>query len=163
MGCGAAPKPVKKAPIDPAADPAYSKSVQQLVSMYREAASLYERDKLDAAGDILTKAQPIIERLIGVPRPTREAMEAASDLDQLYGRMLVDNHHFGWARMLFQKNQARWKNWTPQTEETARRYKLAVAWIPSPSATAKSLSRLLELNCNRAKTPSSQQFGLMLL
>jgi hypothetical protein len=56
-------------------------------------------------------------------------MEAASDLDQLYGRMLLANHHYGWARLLFQKNLARWKNWTPQTPETARRSKLAASAI----------------------------------
>ena len=41
-------------------------------------------------------------------------------IDDLYGRMLMDNRHFGWARMQFQKNVARWRNWTPRTEETQR-------------------------------------------
>jgi hypothetical protein len=52
-------------------------------------------------------------------------MEAASDLDQLYAKMLLDNRNFGWARLTYQKNASRWKNWRPQTDETARRLKLA--------------------------------------
>lgn len=66
-----------------------------------------------------------MNRLLAVPRPTLAAMEAASDLDDLYGRMLLANRHYGWARLLFQKNLARWKNWNPQTEESGRRRKLA--------------------------------------
>jgi hypothetical protein len=52
-------------------------------------------------------------------------VEAASDLDQLYGRMLLSNRNYGWARLEFQKNRARWKTWQPQTDETVRRLKLA--------------------------------------
>ena len=93
--------------------------------MFREASALVESKKLDEAGAVVTKAQPLIERLLSVPKPTLEAIQAASDLDQLYGRMLLNNRHYGWARMLFQKNIARWKNWNPQTDETARRMKQA--------------------------------------
>ena len=110
-------------------DRVYTRGVEQLVSMYREASELLEIKKADEAGAIIAKAQPLMERLLGVPRPTRAAMEAASDLDQLYGRMLLTNHHYGWARMLFQKNLARWKNWSPQSDETARRLKLAAESI----------------------------------
>jgi hypothetical protein len=56
-------------------------------------------------------------------------MEAASDLDDLYGRMLLANRHYGWARMFFQKNAARWRTWTPATEDTERRRKVAEARI----------------------------------
>jgi hypothetical protein len=52
-------------------------------------------------------------------------MEAASDLDQMYAGMLMGNWNFGWARLAFQKNVSRWKNWRPQTPETARRLRLA--------------------------------------
>ena len=45
--------------------------------------------------------------------------------DDLYGRMLLSNQHYEWAMFLFQKCSARWKYWQPQTEETARRLKLA--------------------------------------
>jgi hypothetical protein len=56
-------------------------------------------------------------------------MEEASDLDDLYGRMLLANRHYGGARLLFQKNLARWKHWQPQTPETARRLKQAESAI----------------------------------
>ena len=59
-------------------------------------------------------------RLLAVPNPTLEAAVAASDLDDLYGRMLLSNRHYGWARLQFQKNLSRWKHWQPQTPETAR-------------------------------------------
>ena len=70
-----------------------------------------------------------MKRLLDVQHPTLEAAEAASDLDDLYGRMLLSNHHYGWAQMMFQKNLSRWKHWDPQTEETARRLKLAESEI----------------------------------
>ena len=124
---GCAPAPVAKAPVDPTADASYTKTAEQLGAMYREAVGLVEAKKMDEAGAVITKAQPLIERLLGVPKPTLEAMQAASDFDQLYGRMLLGNRHFGSARMLFQKNIARWKNWNPQTVDTARRAKLAAA------------------------------------
>jgi hypothetical protein len=52
-------------------------------------------------------------------------MEAASDLDDLYGRMLLSNRHYEWAQFQFQKNLARWKYWKPQTPDTARRMEAA--------------------------------------
>ena len=52
-------------------------------------------------------------------------MVAASDLDRLYGRMLFTNRRYGWARLLYQKNLARWKHWEPKTPETERRLKEA--------------------------------------
>jgi hypothetical protein len=71
-------------------------------------------------------------------------MEAASDLDDLYGRMLLSNQHYVWAQTLFQKNLARWKYWQPQTPETARRMKQAEdaiaeceRGIMTPKGTAK--------------------------
>jgi len=70
-----------------------------------------------------------MKRLLAVPHPTLEAAEAASDLDDLYGRMLLSNHHYGWAQMMFQKNLSRWKHWDPQTEETTRRMKQAESEI----------------------------------
>ena len=45
-------------------------------------------------------------------------METVSDLDQLYGQMLLANRNYGWARLVFQKNRARWKTWKPATSET---------------------------------------------
>jgi hypothetical protein len=56
-------------------------------------------------------------------------MQAVSDLDDLYARMLLSNRHYEWARMLFQKNLARWQSWQPQTDDTARRLQAAQAGI----------------------------------
>jgi len=64
-------------------------------------------------------------RVLAAQHPTLGAMEAASDLDQLYGQMLFANHNYGWARLFFQKNTARWKLWKPQTPETLQRLKQA--------------------------------------
>jgi hypothetical protein len=68
-------------------------------------------------------------RLLAAPQPALGAMEAVSDLDDLYARLLLSNHQGGWARMLFQKNLARWKNWKPQADDTMRRLRQAEAGI----------------------------------
>jgi hypothetical protein len=52
-------------------------------------------------------------------------MEAVSDLDDIYARMLLRNRHYEWARQSFRKNATRWKYWKPQTPDTARRLKTA--------------------------------------
>jgi hypothetical protein len=54
-------------------------------------------------------------------------MEAVSDLDDLYARMLLSDHHDGWARMIYEKNRARWRSWKPQSGDTARRLRQAEA------------------------------------
>jgi hypothetical protein len=56
-------------------------------------------------------------------------MEAASDLDDLYGRMLLANRHYGPARLMFQKNVARWTHWRPQTDDSMARRKIAEAAV----------------------------------
>jgi hypothetical protein len=61
--------------------------------------------------------------LLAAPLPTLAAMEAIADLDQVYGRMLIYNGYYGSARLLFQKNVTRWKNWKPPTPDTERRLK----------------------------------------
>ncbi len=93
--------------------------------MAAQAEGLLRQGKADEAAAIITAGQPLVNRLLSAPWPTLAAMEAVSDLDQLYGRMLLENRNYGWARLLFQKNQVRWRNWKPQTPETARRLKLA--------------------------------------
>lgn len=133
---GCAPAPADPPKPDPAAEAWYGQTVEQLAASTREAESLLRRGKSDQAAAIITKGQPLMSRLLSAPRPTLAAMEAVSDLDDLYGRMLLANRHYGWARLLFQKNSARWKNWTPQTPETLRRRKLADA------ATAECDARL---------------------
>lgn len=95
--------------------------------MNREAEQLLQTGKRDESAAIISKSESIVGRLLAVPQPTLAAMEAASDRDHLYGRMLLTNKHYGWARTIFQKDEARWRNWNPQTSETDRRRKLAVA------------------------------------
>jgi len=124
--CG--PAPVQP-PADPANDASYARSVQQLAALTRNAENLFHKGNQDTASDLILKGEPLATRLVAVPRPTVEAMEAASDLDQLYGQMLLANRNYGWARLQFQKNEARWKNWKPQTPETAARLHAAQAAI----------------------------------
>ena len=122
-------KAVEPAKPDPTAEPWFAEAVTELRALTTEAESLVKRRKFDEASALITKGQPLMARVLAVPRPTVEAVEAASDLDELYGRMLLANRHYGWARLQFQKNVARWKNWRPQTEETARRLKHAESLI----------------------------------
>jgi hypothetical protein len=89
----------------------------------------FANGKADDAASLIEKAEPLESQVLAVPRPTLSAMESASDLDDLYGRMLLSNRHYEWALFLFQKCSARWKYWQPQTEETARRLKLAESEI----------------------------------
>jgi hypothetical protein len=93
--------------------------------MNRKAESLFDQGKRDAAGEIVQNGQALVSRLLAAPRPTLAAMEAAGDLDDLHGRILLANQNVGWARLQFQKNVGRWKNWRPQTDETLRRRKQA--------------------------------------
>ena len=124
-GCPTAP-PAERPKADPSTEAAYGRTVEELVSMDRQAEELLHKGKSDQAAAIISKGQPLLERLLAAPRPTLAAMEAVSDCDQLYGELLVRKRYFGSARMLFQKNVTRWKNWEPQTPETARRLKLAL-------------------------------------
>ena len=120
------PAPVRpKAKPDPVSEPWYSQTVEQLTAMDREAEGALHNGGPDRAAAIITSGQPLIHRLLSVPYPTLSAMEAVSDLDQLYGRMLLGNRHYVWARVLFQKNETRWRSWAPQTRETLRRLKMA--------------------------------------
>jgi len=97
--------------------------------MAREAEQDLQASHSEAAAELIGRGQPLLNRLLSAPRPTLEAMEAVSDLDQLYVQMLFGNHYYGSARLLFQKNVTRWKNWKPPTPETERRLKLALAGI----------------------------------
>jgi hypothetical protein len=127
---GCAPAPVKQGPpLDDTKEAWYGRTVEQLAGMNRDASRAFEAGKQDEASALIQSADPLVKRLLAVPRPTLAATEAAADVDDLYGRMLLANRHYGWARLMFQKNLARWKYWRPQTAETAVRYKRAEAAI----------------------------------
>ncbi len=127
VACAPAPKPVETPKPDPTAEDWYPQAVAQLAAMNSEAQGLLDHGKFDPAADIIAQGQSIEDRLLAVPRPTLAAMEAASDRDDLYGRMLLRNGHYEWARSFFQKNAVRWKAWKPQTPETERRRQAAVS------------------------------------
>lgn len=129
IACAPPPKPVEQPKPDPTVEEWYPEAVNQLAGMNREAEGLYQSGKFDAAAEIISKGQPIEDRLLSVPRPTLAAMEAASDRDDLYGRMLLRNLHYDWARSFFQKNAVRWKAWKPQTPDTERRRQRALSAI----------------------------------
>jgi len=127
--CGPAPAPPARTQGATGTEPWYGQTVDQLAAMNRQAKELLQAGKSDAAAAIIVKGEALSKRLISVPRPTLAATMAASDLDELYGQMLLSNRNYGWARLLFQKNLARWKYWKPPTAETARRLKEAEAAI----------------------------------
>jgi hypothetical protein len=116
---------VKPPPPDPTLEPWYAQTVKQLEQLNQEGLAAFKKRRTDEAAERIEKAQPLMKKLLAVPRPTLAAVVAASDLDDLYGRMLLSNEHYGWARLQFQKNVARWTNWQPQTEETKIRLKQA--------------------------------------
>ncbi len=122
--CAPAPPP-EAANADPTQQKWYTQGVGELAALTQQAESAFQTGKFDDASTLIMKGQPLENRLVSVTRPTQAAVEAASDLDQLYGQMLLMNRNYGWARLEFQKNRARWKTWQPQTPETARRLKLA--------------------------------------
>ena len=128
-GCSTAPPLPKPLPVDATTQPWYPNAVDQLKAMNRKARDLLAQRKTDKAASIITAAEPWADRLLSVPHPTLAAMEAASDLDELYGRMLLNNRNYGWARMMFQKNLARWRTWKPQTGEALQHLKSSEAEI----------------------------------
>jgi len=126
VSCAAPPPPpAQKAAVDPVTESWYAPAITELAGLNRKAASLLQGGKPDDAAARITKGQAISARLLSAARPPLEAMEAAADNENLYAGMLLANKNFGWARLSYQKNVSRWKNWRPQTEETARRLKQA--------------------------------------
>ena len=125
-GCGSAPEPASR---DKTLPSWYPKVVEQLTALNSQADQDFKNGKADRAAAEVKQAQPLADRLLGVAKPSLDGVEAASDVDDLYGRMLLANRNYGWAQMFFQKNRSRWKNWKPQTDETERRFKLAESEI----------------------------------
>jgi hypothetical protein len=120
-----APAPLTKLPVDPTSEAWYGDVTAELAAMNRDAGKLVREGKSDSAAAVITKGEALSLRLLGAPHPTLAAMEAASELDRLYAGMLLGNRNYGWARLAFQKNVSRWKNWRPRTADTARRLKSA--------------------------------------
>jgi len=125
-GCGPA---ANSAARDETKESWYPSAVAQLAQIARDANNAFEQHKGDQAAALIEKGTPIENRVLRVNHPTLDAEIAASDLDDLYGRMLLSNRHFGWARLMFQKNLARWKHWTPETPDTIARRQHAQAQI----------------------------------
>jgi hypothetical protein len=114
---------------DVATDAWYVQTLRQLTEMNRTAEKDFLSGKPDEASALIEKGEPLASQLLSVPRPTLAAMVAASDVDFLYGRMLLSNRHYEWARLMFQKCAARWKYWKPETPDTLRRMAEANAAI----------------------------------
>ena len=123
--CGDAPQQQATTPKDETKQLWYTETVDKLARQNQEAERLWKGGKEDDAAKLIQAGEPLADRLLAVPRPTLAAMQDASDLDDLYGRMLFSNHNYGWARLFFQKNAARWKVWQPPTQDTAARLKEA--------------------------------------
>jgi hypothetical protein len=127
--CTSSTPPVKPPRPDPTKEASYRDAVEQLTALNRELETALRKRQSKQTAEIITKAQPIANLLLAAPRPTLAATQAASDFDDLYGRQLLANRQYGYARFQFQRNLARWKNWRPQTEDTERRRKIAEAGI----------------------------------
>ncbi len=127
VACGVPPRPQ---PTAPAADtPAYAELAGQLADLNRQAEDALKNGEGDKAATAVRNGLPIQAKLLEAPRPTLEAMQAISDLDDIYARMLLASHREGWARTMYQKNVVRWKYWKPATEDSSRRLKQAEAGI----------------------------------
>jgi hypothetical protein len=120
--CGPAPTPTK---TDPTQEAWYGAATEQLAALDREAEGALAHGDSNKAAAAITSGVSLETRLLTASRPTLAATEAMSDLDRLYGRMLLMNRHYGWARLMFQKNLARWRTWRPETPESARRLQQA--------------------------------------
>ena len=116
-------------PPDPTQTPIYSEATRELGVLAQQATQAFAKGNADEAAAKIEEAKPLMTRVLSVPHPTLAATEAAADLDDLYARMLLANRHYGWARLMFQKNVARWKHWQPVTADSQRRLKESQAGI----------------------------------
>lgn len=128
VACRPSTAPTAQQPRDPGPE-RYSQNLADLTQLNRTAKSLVQQGKLDQASALIVKGEALSSRLLSVRNPSLATLEAASDLDELYGQMLLANRNYGWARLLFQKNLARWKHWKPQTPETLSRLNQAQSAI----------------------------------
>jgi hypothetical protein len=124
FGCGSpgSREPRSAAPLtDPARQPEYLETLARLREINEQAVAHHKAGRREEAAALVTEGQPLSKELLGISKPPLAAMEAASDLDQLYGDLLRENRHYVYARQLYQRNVGRWKHWQPQTEDTIRR------------------------------------------
>jgi hypothetical protein len=130
-GCASEPPPkkVEQPKVDPVTEAWYPKSVSDLAALNHRGEDLFRKGERDQAGTVVTEGQELQGKLLAAPKPTLEAMEVSSDLDDLYARILLANNNVGWARLVYQKNVVRWRVWKPQTAETEKRRKQAEAGI----------------------------------
>lgn len=123
------PQNTKSSISNPATDPTrlpdYLATIEQLTTLNAAASGHMLAGRRQEAAALVTEGQPLAKELLSVSRPNLAAMEAVSDLDQIYGDLLLANRHTLYARQLFQRNVARWKHWKPQTEDTLRRLREA--------------------------------------
>lgn len=110
---------------DPTVETWYTETVEKLESLTMKAKAHFEAGRSSEAAQLIKEGVPLSKQILEIPRPNLRAMQAASDLDQLYGDMLRTNRHFGYAREFYQRNAARWRHWKPQTDDTLRRLKEA--------------------------------------
>lgn len=119
--CSATPQPAKPLPRDLSTEAWYATATTELTELTAQAKQDFKTGKIDAASVLIQQGETVSARLMSIPRPSLAALEATSDRDELYGQMLFRNRHYGWARLQFQKNLARWKHSQPQTAASARR------------------------------------------
>ncbi|MEO8659944.1 MAG: hypothetical protein ABI693_15850 [Bryobacteraceae bacterium] len=99
----------------------YAETVTRLQEGNRQAEEALRRGDRDGAGKLIVENEKAGQRLLEAPHPTLAATLAVSDTDNLHARMLLTNKHYGWARLILQKDAARWQHWTPSSEESQRR------------------------------------------
>ena len=99
----------------------YARTVTRVEEGNRQAEEALRRGDRDGAGKLIVESEKAGQRLLEAPHPTLAATQAVSDTDNLHARMLLANKHYGWARLILQKDAARWQHWTPPSEESERR------------------------------------------
>ena len=139
--CSGTPEPARLLPRDASHEVWYSTATTELTELTAHAKQDFKTGKVDAASVLIQQGETVSARLMSIPRPSLAAFEATSDLDELYGQMLFHNRHYGWARLQFQKNLARWKHVQPQTADSGRRSVSAQAQIEQCDRAIESQAR----------------------
>lgn len=125
VSCGPSTPPVQQTKKDATEEAWYPKTTEDLNGIDRKAEAAFHAGDQDKAAALIEQGKKLQEQLLEARQPTLAAMQAVADLDELYGDMLFTNRNYGWARMFYQKNLARWKHFPEQNDETAKRVKLA--------------------------------------